>query len=139
MRVAYLDCFSGISGDMLLGALVDAGLSPDDLRSDLAKLPVGGYRIEVAKTQRAGLAATKATVVLEEVAQPHRRLPDIVALIERSTLQQDDTERSAAVFLRLGLGQAPEYGRATLLVCRRQRATFDQPEDIGQAAVRRLD
>ena len=41
-QIGYLDCFSGISGDMLLGALVDAGLSPDDLRSELAKLPLAG-------------------------------------------------------------------------------------------------
>ena len=54
-RIAYLDCLSGISGDMLLGALVDAGLSPDELRSELAKLPLNGYRLEVAKTQRAWL------------------------------------------------------------------------------------
>src|SRR3990172_6515688 len=98
--VAYLDCFSGISGDMLLGALVDAGVAPDDLRAELAKLSLAGYRLDVAKTQRAGLAATSATVVLEEAKQPHRRVPDILALIERSALPSEDKERGAQVFRR---------------------------------------
>ena len=77
-RIAYLDCFSGISGDMLLGALVDAGLDIGALRAELAKLSVSGYRLDAAKTQRAGLAATKVTVQLEEAASAsggHRRLP----------------------------------------------------------------
>ncbi|MCH6552711.1 MAG: DUF111 family protein, partial [Acidobacteria bacterium] len=80
MKLCYLDCFSGISGDMLLGALVDVGLSVDDLRSELEKLPLEGYRLESTRTQRAGLAATRVTVSLEETKQPHRRLPDILSL-----------------------------------------------------------
>jgi hypothetical protein len=109
-RAAYLDCFSGISGDMLLGALVDAGLSPDDLRAELANLPLIGYRIDAAKTQRAGLAATKVTVVLEEAAQPHRRLPDILALIQESALPAGDKERGGAVFRRLAAAEARVHG-----------------------------
>ncbi len=85
-KVLYLDCLSGISGDMLLGALVDVGLSVDDLRSELAKLSLEGYRVESTKTQRAGLAATRVTVSLEETKQPHRRLADIHALIDESSL-----------------------------------------------------
>ena len=109
-KIAYLDCFSGISGDMLLGALVDAGLPSDSLRSELAKLPVGGYRIEATKTQRAGLAATQVTVVLEEATQPHRRLPDILDLIQASALPPTDKERGAAVFRRLAEAEATVHG-----------------------------
>ncbi len=69
-KIGYLDCFSGISGDMLLGALVDAGLSLDELCAELRKLKLVGYRIEDAKAQRAGLAATRVTVALEEASQP---------------------------------------------------------------------
>ncbi len=58
-RIAYLDCSSGASGDMLLGALVDLGLSVDALRSELAKLPLTGYRIDAHKVHRSGLHATK--------------------------------------------------------------------------------
>ena len=108
--VAYLDCFSGVSGDMLLGALVDAGLSLDDLRAELAKLPLTGYGIDAAKTERGGLTATKVTVVLQEAAQPHRRLPDIIALIEESALPPEDKERGANVFRLLAEAEARVHG-----------------------------
>lgn len=112
-RVAYLDCFSGISGDMLLGALVDAGLSAEALRAELVKLPVTGYHIDVTKTQRAGLAATKVTVALEEAASAsggHRRLPDILSLIEQSALPPEDRERGAQVFQLLARAEARVHG-----------------------------
>ncbi len=109
-RIAYLDCFSGISGDMLLGALVDAGLPPDALRAELARVPMAGYRLDAAKTRRAGLAATQVVVTLEEAAQPHRRLPDILSLIESSGLPPDDRERGAAVFRRLAQAEARVHG-----------------------------
>ena len=109
-RVAHLDCFSGISGDMLLGALVDVGLPLDALRAELAKVPVAGYRIESARVQRAGLAATKVDVQLAEAAQPHRRLPDILSLIESSRLPPDDKERGAKVFRLLADAEAQVHG-----------------------------
>ncbi|MEX1255608.1 MAG: nickel pincer cofactor biosynthesis protein LarC [Dehalococcoidia bacterium] len=109
-RVAYLDCFSGISGDMLLGALLDAGLDIEALRAELAKLSLSGYRLEAAPATRAGLAATKATVALEEAAQPHRRLPDILALIESSALPSDDKQRGTAVFRRLAEAEGRVHG-----------------------------
>jgi pyridinium-3,5-bisthiocarboxylic acid mononucleotide nickel chelatase len=108
--IAYLDCFSGISGDMLLGALVDAGISGDALQAELAKLSLSGYQLDVQKTQRAGLSATKVNVVLEEAKQPHRKLPDIIELIERSALQTEDKERGANVFRRLADAEARVHG-----------------------------
>jgi hypothetical protein len=111
MRVAYLDCLSGISGDMLLGALVDAGLSPDDLRGELSKLPLQGYRLESARTQRVGLAATQVSVTLEEAEQPHRRLPDILTLIEKSGLPDADKQRGSEIFRNLAGAEAEVHGR----------------------------
>ena len=58
-RLAYFDCASGASGDMLLGALVDLGLSIDVLAAELAKLPLAGYRLAAHKVHRSGLHATK--------------------------------------------------------------------------------
>jgi pyridinium-3,5-bisthiocarboxylic acid mononucleotide nickel chelatase len=64
-RIAYFDCASGASGDMVLGALVDLGLPLDRLRAELAKLPLTGYRLDARKVERAGIQATKVHVVLE--------------------------------------------------------------------------
>ena len=105
-RVLYLDCLSGISGDMLLGALVDVGLSIEELRTELAKLPLEGYRLESTKTQRAGLAATRVTVSLEETKQPHRRLADILALIDDSNLPDGDKQRGTSIFQALAAREA---------------------------------
>jgi uncharacterized protein (TIGR00299 family) protein len=66
LKIAYLDCFSGISGDMCLGGLVDAGISPRKLLRELKKLPVKGYRIRIGKVKRAGISATKADVIIEK-------------------------------------------------------------------------
>jgi uncharacterized protein (TIGR00299 family) protein len=109
-RIAYLDCFSGISGDMLLGALVDAGVAVDALRGELAKLPLSGYRLDVGETKRAGIRASKATVVLEEAPQPHRRLADIESLIRSSALRDDDKSCAVAVFERLARAEARVHG-----------------------------
>lgn len=65
MTIAYFDCFSGASGDMVLGALVDAGLDFDQLRQELAKLPIDGYRIERRRCKKHGIIGTKIDVVIE--------------------------------------------------------------------------
>ena len=109
-RVGYLDCFSGISGDMLLGALLDAGLPLDVLRAELAKLNVSGWELRAQRVRRAGIAATKAHVDLAESPQPHRRLPDIIALLDASSLHVTDRERAAAVFGRLAAAEARVHG-----------------------------
>lgn len=64
MRIAYLDIFCGISGDMMLGALVDAGVDPEELRTQLRRLPVEGWDLQVSEVRKAGLRATKVDVVL---------------------------------------------------------------------------
>ena len=64
LKIAYLDCFSGISGDMCLGALVDAGVSLKKLLRELEKIPLKGYEVRVRKVKRAGITATKADVLL---------------------------------------------------------------------------
>jgi uncharacterized protein (TIGR00299 family) protein len=105
-RIAYLDCFSGISGDMLLGALAGAGLDIAELRSELAKVPLRGYGLDKADVQRAGISATKVDVVLEEAVQPHRRLPDILSLIDNSALPPADKGAASLVFQRLAEAEA---------------------------------
>jgi uncharacterized protein (TIGR00299 family) protein len=86
MRGLYLDCFSGISGDMVLGALVDLGVEPAHLRSQLGKLRVGGYALSTRAVRRAGLAGTKVDVDILAAHRPERRLKDISRIIEGSGL-----------------------------------------------------
>jgi len=110
-RIAYLDCFSGISGDMLLGAMLDAGLAEELLRAELAKLGTDGYRLRVARTDRAGLAATQAIVEIDEPAGgPHRRLADMLALVADSSLPLIDKETVGRVFRRLAEAEARAHG-----------------------------
>ncbi|HEY5586781.1 MAG TPA: nickel pincer cofactor biosynthesis protein LarC [Ruminiclostridium sp.] len=68
MRVLYFDCFSGISGDMTLGALLDLGLDSDAFLKELDKLNVGGYSVQIKKVVRKGISGTDVNVILEEAA-----------------------------------------------------------------------
>lgn len=111
MRIGYLDCFSGVSGDMCLGALVDAGVPLEAIREALATLPVGGYSLSASPTTRGGIAATRVEVSLDESHHhPHRGLSDVLAAIEGGELPEDVVERSAAVFRNLAEAEARVHG-----------------------------
>ena len=81
MKIAYFDCFSGISGDMCLGALVDAGVPLEKLLIELKKIPVKGYEMRSKKVKRAGIAATKADVILKGKSKEQRTESDPSPLI----------------------------------------------------------
>ena len=86
MTIAYFDCFSGIAGDMILGALIDLGVDETFLKKELKKLPLTGYDIEIKKVECNHIAATDVTVVVTE-DQHHRSLSDINDILKRSTLR----------------------------------------------------
>ncbi len=111
-RIAYLDCFSGISGDMLLGALIDAGVGVDALRAELAKLGVDGWSLRTEAVLRSAIAATKAHVELAatDAAQPHRRLPEILGMLDASSLDARDRQRAGAIFQLLADAEARVHG-----------------------------
>ena len=102
MKVAYFDCFSGVSGDMTLGALVDAGLALAVLRDELAKLPVAHYRLEAETVKRSGLRGTKVHVRIDEAQQPTRKYTDIVKMITESDLGPEVAQQALDIFRRLG-------------------------------------
>ena len=110
MTLAYFDCFSGISGDMTLGALVDAGLPIEVLRLELEKLNLPGYELTALKAMRGGIQATKVHVCLDEKKQPARHLSDIRSLIETSTLSSPVKQKSLAIFERLAEVEAKVHG-----------------------------
>ncbi|MBI1894003.1 MAG: LarC family nickel insertion protein [Candidatus Rokubacteria bacterium] len=79
MKLAYFDCPSGAAGDMILGALVDAGCPLELLRAELAKVEVHGYEISASEVRRAGFRGMKMEVAVEPHSQSHRRLPEILS------------------------------------------------------------
>ena len=110
MRLLYVDSFAGVSGDMLLGALVDAGLSLDALKAELAKLELDGYEIVATRIQNHGLMGTRLSVLDTLHAYPARHLHDIQELIGDSDLSDAVKARSLAVIERLGRAEAGIHG-----------------------------
>ncbi|MDO8672957.1 MAG: nickel pincer cofactor biosynthesis protein LarC [Dehalococcoidia bacterium] len=112
MVSAYFDCFAGASGDMILGALVDAGLSLDTLTAELAKLRLAGYELTATRDKRGAISGTRVVVKLigEGSASPHRQLQDILTIIEQSDLSTSVKERSASIFRRLAAAEARVHG-----------------------------
>ncbi|HTZ48153.1 MAG TPA: nickel pincer cofactor biosynthesis protein LarC [Verrucomicrobiae bacterium] len=105
MKVAYFDCFSGISGDMTLGALLDAGCPLELLRERLRSLPVPGWEISAEKVWKNGMAATHVRVKTEDT-QTHRSLSTILGILEKSSLEQRVKERASRIFRKLGEAEA---------------------------------
>ena len=117
-RVLYFDCFSGISGDMALGAMLDAGLPLDDLKQALGSLAVSGYKISTVRVLRAGVSSTKFVVDEHPVpdstrpSHAHRHLPAILNLVDQSALSSSGRDRAKSMFQRLaeveaGIHQMP--------------------------------
>jgi pyridinium-3,5-bisthiocarboxylic acid mononucleotide nickel chelatase len=105
MKLAYFDCFSGISGDMVLGALVDAGLDIRHLEAELRKLLLDSWSISAERVKRKAIVATKVNV--EAGAQHHHRhLFDILKMIDKASLAPRAAENARRIFQRLGEAEA---------------------------------
>src|SRR5919108_4363397 len=106
MRTAYFDCFSGISGDMTIGALVDAGASFEELQGLLARLNVPGYELTSEKVTKQGIAGTKFQVHVRDPGTQHRCLRDIATILRGSALASHIQDRTLEVFTRLAEAEA---------------------------------
>src|SRR5215468_6749203 len=98
MRVAHFDCFSGLSGDMTLGALIDAGVDADAIRQGLDSLGLP-IALQVARVRKGGFAATQATVEAPE-EKGHRYLPDVEDILARGKLTQRQRDLALRIFRR---------------------------------------
>ena len=140
MKILYLDCFAGISGDMTIGALLDLGLDFYFLKNELAKLGVSGYDLSLSRVDRSGINAAKFDVLLSEIeinhhhdhsheghthdsslithhsslpphhSHDHRSLSTIKHLIESSTLSEKVKKNSLAIFQRIGEAESKIHG-----------------------------
>ena len=111
MKIAYFDCFAGISGDMTLGALIGAGADADRLRKGLAGLGVGGFSIEVGRRMTGPIEATDVRVILDDHHHHHhRRLHDILEMIRGANLSDRVKLTAERIFLRLAEAEGKVHG-----------------------------
>ena len=103
MRIGYFDCFSGASGDMILGSLIDAGLSARRLREELKKIRIPTIQLKVKKVLKRGISATQVIVEGKKERRSHRNLREIMRIVERSGVKAEVKERSREIFKRIAL------------------------------------
>ena len=113
MKIAYFDCFAGISGDMCLGALVDAGVSLSSLKKELKKLPIQDYRLVSKEVTRSGISAMKVDVIIKNArGNRHRatRWKDIEKIIKTSSLSDSIKQKGLHIFRKLFEAEAKVHG-----------------------------
>ncbi|MBU1036030.1 nickel pincer cofactor biosynthesis protein LarC [bacterium] len=105
MKIAYFDCFSGISGDMTVGALLDAGLEIETLEKELKKLGLSGYQLEVNKVVKKGISATQFKVKIKEEGV-ERRFKDILTIFEKSKLDEEIKKETKKIFFNIAQAES---------------------------------
>jgi uncharacterized protein (TIGR00299 family) protein len=134
VKIAYFDAFSGMSGDMTVGALVDAGAPAGALLDALQSLDTGA-QFEIEKTKRGGVTASKFHVRFEQQGHPHRHLKPILAMIEKATISDRAKENASNVFRRLGEAEAGVHGVPIEKVHFHEVGAIDSIADIVGACV----
>ncbi|MBE0558067.1 MAG: nickel pincer cofactor biosynthesis protein LarC [Proteobacteria bacterium] len=139
MTIAYFDCFSGISGDMTLGALIGAGADPELLKKGLTSLGIGGYRIEIGRKTAGYIDATDVRVILAEadhLHHPHdRRLADILEIIRGAELSEEVKRTAEGIFRRLAEAEGKVHGYSPEEVHFHEVGAVDAIVDIVGAAL----
>ena len=143
-RVIYFDCFSGISGDMILGALVNLGIDIKKIQNHLKSLNLKGFKLNTRQVKRNGLIGTKINVVLNNTSQKShhaRSFNDIKSLIEKSDLPKTVQFNSIAIFRRIGKVEAKVHGTTINKIHFHEVGAIDSIVDIvgGSLAMDLLD
>jgi len=134
MKLAYFDCFSGISGDMTIAALVDAGCNLELLRFGLEGLQISGSTISAEKVWKNGMSATHVLVVTEDQTK-HRSLSAILEIFEKSQLSESVRKRAAAIFRKLGEAEASVHDVAIEKIHFHEVGAVDAIVDIVGACI----
>ena len=140
MRIGYFDCFSGCSGDMILGALVDAGLALGELQQAIAGLKVPGIQLAAEAVKRGAFRGTLVRVTTDEHGHPHRHLADIRRILEAADLSPEARADAARIFQRLAEAEAAAHGVTVEQIHFHEVGALDSIADIVGAAwgMRRL-
>lgn len=134
MKTLYFDCFAGASGDMILGAMVAAGVEPQALLDQLSLLNVQGYSIEFQTVDRSGISATYAQVKTQH-EHVHRHLSQILKIIYDSQLSASVKDRAAKVFSRLAEAEARVHNEPVEKVHFHEVGALDAIIDVVGAAI----
>ena len=134
MKTLYFDCFAGASGDMILGAMVAAGVDPDALREQLSLLNVEGFKIDFETADRSGLSATYARVITTD-QKKHRHLADIRRIIEGAGVTPAVKELSIRIFTRLAEAEARVHNEPLEKVHFHEVGALDAIVDVVGAAI----
>jgi len=134
MKTLYFDCFSGASGNMILGGLIELGVDADVLRSELAKLDLSGIELVIDKVDRSGINSTHVEVKYPH-EHVHRHLRDIVKIIDGSSLSETVKQRAVAIFTRLAEAEAKVHGISVERVHFHEVGALDAIVDIVGACI----
>lgn len=132
--ILYFDCFSGAGGDMILGALADAGAPVEALAEDLASLPCGPIHLRTEQVKRCGLSATKVRIEIPDDPSPVRGLSQVREIIESSTLSARVQQTAVRVFTRLAEAEAAVHGLSVEKVHFHELGGLDTIADVVGAA-----
>lgn len=136
MKILYYDCFAGISGDMNLGAMIDLGIDPEFLKTELEKLNIEGFHLEINKDIRRGITGTKAIVVIEnQENEKHRHLRHVEELINNSRLSEKVKALSLKIFDLIAVAEAKVHGITKQQVHFHEVGALDSIADIVGAAI----
>ena len=135
MKIIAYDCFSGISGDMNLGAMIDLGIDKTYLIDELNKLNLEGWELIVQKDQRHGITGTKVTVKQTRHEHAHRHLSDIEKIIKDSALDNPTKELSRKIFMKIAEAEASVHGISIDQVHFHEVGAVDSIIDVVGAAI----
>jgi pyridinium-3,5-bisthiocarboxylic acid mononucleotide nickel chelatase len=135
MKIISYDCFSGISGDMNLGAMIDLGIDKTHLINELNKLNLKGWELVVEKDQRHGISGTKVTVKQTRHEHVHRHLSDIEKIINESGIDGETRELSRKIFLKIAEAEGSVHGISPDHVHFHEVGAVDSIIDVVGAAI----
>src|ERR1700682_1855840 len=134
MKTLYFDCFAGASGDMILGAMVAAGVNSQVLTEQLSLLGVKGFEIDFATVNRSGISATHARVHTAH-EHTHRHLGDLLKIINESRLSDHVKDRAGSIFTRLATAEAHVHNEPIDHVHFHEVGALDAIVDVVGAAI----